>query len=622
MKYKILTLTIIFIGFLAATTATPTTTTTQITPSTPPQLKTNNTISMKPGKRKELEYNIVPGTNNTVSLVKDNIKNFSLSQPLGAKSTFTSSGKLKIYISSPNTPKLSDTGKLTFSITHTNNGSTSHSTKTVNFTAKTIIPYNTLKPTPIWINKTFQLQINGKVFNVSNKHPQGISQNGDLYLKEKVNNTVEIKNHQSKTINGVRITDMEAVPNHYVKIKAQSKHPSNTTFKVKHLSKKKNTQCKLGISTKGGTILRRGRLFVFKTINANNGNQVNNVDYQLQKTVGSGEVISSGTTSSNFATGQVSIPKTLYKKNPQVQKVLLKLMKKGSNCKPTSRTIKLNTPYGQYIQGKPGYHLKLKKVNNTVYTNITGLVVNGKGKKVGSGTLNIVKPNGKKTDITFNKTGFSFKPKKKGTYKIQATETGYVPTKQFNVKYIPDSDGDGVPNSRDKCPHTPGVKANNGCPKINARFQVKDYKTGKYPKNGFNKNEKISIKLVNKNGSKINYNGQVKLQGSNQKINFTNGKAYTEFSNPGRYTLQLNNSVIKPTSESLKINKPKNNHILLIIGGIIVVLIIAGGYTYFKNNGDGSNTTSDRKINGPNKIPATTSDIEFNINGLDNNGGD
>ncbi|MFB6182902.1 MAG: hypothetical protein ABEI78_02450, partial [Candidatus Nanohaloarchaea archaeon] len=238
--------------------------------------------------------------------------------------------------------------------------------------------------------------------------------------------------------------------------------------------------------------------------------------------------------------------------------------------------------------------MQIKQVNNTVYTNITGIVVDKNRETITSGIIQITRPDGTTTTTNYKNGEFTFTPENKGTYKLQAVKPKqYINSKTVSVKYVPDKDGDGVPKSKDKCPGKKGVKENQGCPPINVEIRVTSVKSKDYVSpSEIVKNKKYELSLVNENGTRLNFTGKIQLAEMNQSIEFKDGittKPVT-FSSKGSYNLKLENGKYSKIKSDLEVSKQKllpgyvNMKNTGIVLGILVIIIAAVLYLQ-ENNG-------------------------------------
>jgi len=402
----------------------------------------------------------------------------------------------------------------------------------------TRIPYTTLQE-PTWINQSYRLNVNGKQLNVSDIET-------NLYFN---NNSLQLSG--TKTINDVRLHLEDVIPGQYAKISADTK-AEDATLSLKQIEQAKEPEpktCKLGIKTI--TTLQRGNSFAIETVDTNSddnkivgGISVTLIDSGKGEPIGNTESGSSGYSS-------IYIPEDT--KGPVVARLT------GGDCESNNQRVSFNKPYNVYIEDNEEFQLNLQLDNTTFYGDITGLVRSVDGGKVGSGIIKITKPNGQKTDVAFNSTGFSYSPSEAGDYKFRATKDGYVKTDRQTVTYIADRDGDGVPNSEDDCPDTEGVEANNGCPKKQVRFEV--YKDGERYVENLRPKQEYTIRLVDQNNSVVDFNGQLPVEGSETTLQFEDGVAKQGDSNTvifkstGSYGLDINQSSYEPATQNFNVKK-------------------------------------------------------------------
>lgn len=544
---KTLFLTIMVLVAITAVSAV------NINPKSPSSLDSNQTVQIAPESSENLVYgiNLDEGTpeNETEVQVVDvrNLGNFTLS-PSGfnSQTTFNNDGDLNLELTSPDEGGVSQEISIDFNITYNEelgNSSTSQvkqQTETLN--TSTYVPYVT-QESGTWFNKSYEFDFNGDKYNVSNIGPESLflqqSSNGN-------NNSIELDDQQ--IINDVRITKQDIIPNEYVKLKAETLRNSDATFDYQQISVNKDTgpECTLGISTQGGTVLQRGSQFIFDTINEENGEKIGGVNYQLRKTTTPGGLIAEGTTSSNFASASVPISETLYQNSPDTEKVQLKLIKESSNCEPTSQTIRISTPYGDYIKNTDKFNLKLSVDNTTTYDNIEGdVTTKSEDEDVDNAVIEVKTPSENVKDTETNSTGFTFKPDTGGNYKVTATKPGYVDSQTKTVNYVADRDGDGVPNSQDQCPDVEGVPENNGCERVELYVNYLN-KNGEVPEEGIiGKDKAYDFRVFNKETNDIesDFNGEISVEDGTRSIPFENGRAENiVFNETGSYELFRNTS--------------------------------------------------------------------------------
>jgi len=465
--------------------------------------------------------------------------------------------------------------------------------------ATTRIPYETLQEST-WINKSYQLDFNGQKYNVSD------ITDSSLYLN---NNSVQFGGTEpdQKTLNSVRLTLLDNIPGEYAEIRADTKE-EDVTFDLKVLSQPKEKQpqtCKLGIKTI--TTLQRGNSFAIETIDTNSDENdiVGGVSVTLIDS-GAGEPIGN---SQSGSSGYASIYIPEDTKGP----VVARLADPSNGC--NNQRVSFNKPYNVYIEDNEEFQLNLQVQNQTVYEDITGQVTNAEGGTVGTGIVQIQKPNGQTTDTGFNQSGFSFDPSQAGDYQLKATKDGYVESNSVTVTYVADRDGDGVPNSQDQCPDTEGVQANDGCPKQEVYFEV--YKDGQIYNEELRPSQTYNIKLVNENRSVIDYTGEIPIEGAETTLQFQNGAAQqgdsqgVMFASTGSYGLSLNQSAYEPVEQNLQVaNKPFLEGVPLVPIGLGSLLLLGlGGLIYIASSSGGSSTTNQEDEFG------------YDLNQLGNGGG-
>jgi hypothetical protein len=521
MKKTILTLSIILaVSTTAAADTNP---------------ETLDNVTLNPGEQITKDYELTFEGNATgVDIQKpDNLDHYSVF----TDSSVDNSGDTVSYnIIADDTANVSEQIEFTYDVQNTSE------TFTRTFTAETKIPYNEFEESPLWVNKSFQLDVNGDQYNVSQITASS------LYFN---NNSIQVGGAEpdQRTFNDVRITLQDQIPSEYAKIKVDSKK-DDATFDYNILetaNTDQNQGCKLGIRTI--TTLQRGNSFAIETIDQNTGNNevIGGVSVTLVDS-GAGQPI--GNTQSG-SSGYASI----YIPEDTEGPVVARLGKTDSNCQSNNQQVSFNRPYNVYINENEKFQLNLNTANDTFYTEIEGTVTNKRGSSISNGILNIEKPNGQVTDTSYNKTGFTYQPENTGEYKLTATKEGYVKSSTKTVEYIADKDNDGVPNDEDQCPETEGVQANNGCPKVEANFQV--YQDGEIYTGELRPNQQYQLRLINENRSTIDFTGQIPVDGADTTLQFQNGEAENgvKFASTGNYGLTLNKSRYETQSANLQVQQ-------------------------------------------------------------------
>lgn len=536
-----------------------------------PENQLNYTLN--PNNQVTQDYDIEFGENDTeVRVAATSTGDYDVSY--NSFRIFDEDGTFSAEIQAPDTGNV--THNVTFSFEVAREGNLSTQTITREVRVYTAIPYETLQD-PTWINKTHQLNVNGNKLNVSDIQT-------NLYFN---NNSIQLSD--TKTINDVRLELLDIIPGAYAKIKADSK-VDDTTFSINNIATSKEPQpepCTLGIRTI--TTLQRGNSFAIETIDDNSDDNeiIPGVSVTLIDS-GKGEPIGN-TQSGTSGYASMFIPE--HTKGP----VIARLAKADSNCESNNQRVSFNKPYNVYINNNEEFQLDLSMENSTYYSDITGSVTTAEGKRIGSGIIQIKKPNGDRTDVAYNKTGFSYTPNQEGDYTFTATKDGYVKSDQKTATYVADQDGDGISNNKDDCPSTEGVAANNGCPKKEVSIEVYrddvEYNGVLRPFNNY------SIRVVGKNGSKVDFTGEIPVENSEVSLKFKDGEVTNGqtnkvmFNNTGTYRLELNTSAYEPARRSLIVEKKgmfENTPIMpiifgvLIIGGIVVLFYLlsnSGGKT-------------------------------------------
>lgn len=473
-----------------------------------------------------------------------------------------------------------------------NTTSTRTVSKFLNITTK--VPWKEVKGNT-WVNESYLFNVNGGTFSVYD-----ITENS-VYLSRN-NNTTKIPGGESEVINDIRITAVETTPYNFAEIRADTKkNPKDVSFSLEYnkTRSKDKQQCKLFLSTQGGTTIERGRVFSFQTVEDGSNEPVGNVYVRLESVI-TGNLIGK-TTTDPFGYGSIQIPETLYKNHSDTQQVIARIQKKNSECQPSRRTLTLNTPYGEYIQNTAKYQLALSVDNKTTYGNITGVVQTKTGGKVDKGIIRVTRPDGTATDFIFHGRTFSYNPSMGGTYVLKATKNNYVSSSTVSVTYIADKDGDGVSNSKDKCPETKGVAANSGCPKKNVSLTVVNAEKNTYAGGTLYKNTGYSLKIVNKNGSTVDFDGKINVTSLGTTIDFQNGvtRQIVKFNSTGSYEVLLNQSEYETVEKTLTVeNKPilGGTNIKYIGAGLLTLLLIA---VLLYQRGNGSSLGTGKEIDDP-----------------------
>lgn len=508
---KLLTLTAVLLTLTAFGQAAT------ITPENPE----NQTI--KPGEEFTQEFNIDLDENDTeVRVTASDTGEYDVGY--NSFRIFSSDGTFSADIQAPN-----DVSNYTYDVQFAFRVEQENGSETVTRSVETFteIPYDEIQE-PVWINQSKQLEFNGQKYNVSE-----IADN--LYLN---NNSVRVPYQDYETVNDVRLYLLDRIRGEYAKIRAETRADNDIEFQINQLqinNEEPTDKCVLGVRTI--TTLQRGKSFAIETINSETDDNeiISGVSVTLINSE-SGEPI--GNTESG-ASGYASmfIPDDV--KGP----VIARLAKPSGDCDSTNQRLSFNTPYNNYIENNEEFQLSLKPDNTTVYGDIKGTVSTKDGSEVTTGLIAITRPDGTSTDIAFNETGFSFTPKQSGTYTIQATKQNYVSSSEVDVEYIPDQDGDGVPNDKDRCKSTEGVEANDGCPQIEA--EIVAYNTGERagilrPKRQY------TFRIENENGSVIDYTGNASVDG--QELSFENGvsrqdnSTTLQFPDQGSYTFTVSSN--------------------------------------------------------------------------------
>lgn len=554
-----------------------------ITPENP------ENVTLNPGEEYIQEFDVSLDNNDTeVRAISTNSGNYDVSYK--SFRIFDKDDKFRAQIQAPSEGNYSDNVTFEFNVKRENKSDTTI-TRSVDTTTR--VAYNMLEES-VWINESYQLDMNGELFNVSR-----IATN--LYLNDN-----EEKIEDSEVFNDVRLTVEETIPGEYAKITADSKSDS-ATFSKKVITETKEVepQCKLGIRTI--TTLQRGNGFAIETIDQNSddnsiigGASITLIDSGVGEPIGNTESGSSGYAS-------VFVPEDT--KGP----VIARVTKADSECTSNNQEVNFNKPYNVYIEGNEKFQLDMNIPNTTVYGDIKGVVTNQRGSEVGTGIVRVEKPNGQTTDLAFNETGFSYSPNNPGEYKLTSTKDGYVDSSTETVTYIADRDGDGIPNSEDKCPDTEGVEANNGCERKEGFFTA--YQDGERYTGVLRPGTEYTFQVEDRNGSKLDYSGEIDIEGTDQTIQFKDGVAPTDgqeaitFDNEGTYTLALEgvDSAYENMSSNYRVEKDSVFNDLTVMPIIVVILILGVGLAIMAAYSGGGKSTT------------TTNDGEYGYN-LDNLG--
>lgn len=551
----------------------------QITPESPQ----NSTLN--PGEDITQQFDIeFEGNDTEVRVTATDTGDYDISYQSFRR--FNDDGTFTAQIEAPDKGNYTHNVQFVFEVSRQNQ-SDERITRDVKVTTK--IPYKTFDNTPVWINESYQLDINGQKYNVSNIE-------NNLYLN---NDSIRISG--TRTINDIRVQLQDIIPGEYAKIKADTKE-ENASFTYEYIPKPEEPEekvCKLGIKTI--TTLQRGSSFAIETIDSNS--ETNDVVGGVSVTLidsGKGEPIGNSE-SGNSGYASIYIPETT--KGP----VVARLAKPGDgeqSCQSNNQRVSFNRPYNVYIEENSEFQLNIQLDNSTFYSTVTGQVRNEEGGKVGSGIVQITTPNSQQTDVAFNNTGFTYKPEQSGEYQFKATKDGYVESDSTTAKYVADRDNDGIPNSKDECENEAGVEENNGCPKEKVRFQV--FKDGQEYYGDLRPKEEYTIKLLNREDEVVNYTGSIPLDGGDIDIPFQNGVSQRDgaqtvaFSEAGSYGLQLNASKYEPTSENLLVeNESLGSKVPLnLIGGMLLALILGIVALAAKNSGSSKskNSTSNQEF--------------------------
>lgn len=440
-----------------------------------------------------------------------------------SQSTFTSDGQYSAVIQAPDKGNYSQDIVFEFTVASGNNTSTL--TRTVHTSTK--IPYTNLMPKDYeggkWMNESFQLDVDGEQYNIT-----GIK-TSTVFLG---NMSEGIDKEGSITVNNVRLSVLDMVPENYAKILAESKD-SEASFDWKVQSPESTPdQCSFEVDQKS-IQLKRDQQYTFYVQNSITGERVPNAQVDIYDTK---QLLKSMNADSEG--------KVIFSVPPKAQEYLQIIINNDDpDCKETTVTKQFGQTREDFQENNPEFQLEMDLDNTTVYDTITGLVRNKEGEYPGdtNNYIEITKPSGQNTEVQFNETGFSYKPDSEGTYRVKATKIGYMPSDTVNVEYIPDQDGDGVPNSQDNCPGTEGVSANNGCPREDVEFQVIDQETNSFPEDGvLRPGKSYEIRLVNDTGSTVSFSGDVNVAGGNATVPFDDGVARgVEIEDIGSYTLEL-----------------------------------------------------------------------------------
>jgi hypothetical protein len=552
----------------------------------PQQLVDNGSLVLSPGETVRVEYQLgFEGDEVEVSKGIADSGDFTLNTPYGAENVDPEQNDpFLVDITAPDQSNYTKEIEFNFDVVtdqDPDDNDTSTETVTQSINATTKIPYEVLDGgDEVWYNSSYEFNLNGDDYNVSE-----IGNNIAVFTSQD-NNSFQLggSNDNQETVNNVRATLTDVVPNEYAKLRFESKESNSPSFSSNIVATTQNDEqeCQLGISTQSGTTIQRGRLFSFDTINTVNGEKKESVSYQLKKTAGDNGIIAEGTTSATFATGEIDIPETLYQDNPSVKTLLLKLVKEGSGCEPVSKTVRLNTPYGTYIQNTDKFQLEISVDNTTTYGNITGTVTNGNGDTISSGILEAEGPDGEVVESKITQSSFSFDPEAGGQYTVKGTKSGYVDTEEVDVNYIADRDEDGVANSQDECPDTVGVEANNGCPLKESDIVLTG--TVRESSSELYKGSVYGIRVLSDGDVISSYNGTIEVKGTDSSFSVDEGTlSGTEsegvrFDEEGRYTLVFNESGFEATEETYTVTSkpvvPQEMAVPLGGGAVIVILVL------------------------------------------------
>lgn len=544
-------------------------------------------LTMSPGGENSTQYDIqLEGNETQATVFAENTGDYEV---YFSRTYFPSDGSVRVQVEAPDSAQYKKNLTIVYQAESENNGSTSTNEVRRKITAETIDPYRKLFDG--WVNTTQKLVVNGGDYPVS-------SIQSSLYLK---NNSVKIPQGSSKTVNNVRLSVTDTIPGQYAKVVAETQDDS-ASFTVEQQSDAKSAgECQLFISTQGGTTIRRGQMFIFQTVKQESGEAVGNVYVRLTR-VSDGSLIGK-TTTDQYGYGEIQIPETLGSDSPdKLAQVKVRVQKQDSNCKPTQKVVSPNTPYGDYIENKEKFHLKLnidkEKFSNktsplTNYgNNVTGSVVTKTGKEIKSGVIMVKKPSGDKVDFAFKDGSFSYSPPSTGTYQIRATKTNYKSSKWFTFKH------------GDKCPQMKGTVEAKGCLKEEVSLEFftkgKNGKLTKVPVSQLKPKTTYIVKAFKSDNQLAeNFDETVTIEPGDgegsKEIQFKNGVTRLSLAEPDTYSISYDGgdrfkalrerAELKGGGLSLSTNQ---------IAGIVLLLIGAGvGFYFFVlprigNNGGGS----------------------------------
>ncbi len=448
---------------------------------------------------------------------------------------FDSDGTFTAEIEAPASGNYTHDVAFSFQRTYTDGNNTKQETLTRSFTATTKIPYFDLQK-PVWVNDSFTLDFDGETRDVS-------AIRNNLFL---ANNSIKVEDQT--TVNNVRLHVEDIVPGAWAKIRADSQD-EEATFDYEYVPPVDDTPDECLIEFQQVSVqLQRDATYTFRTLNSVTGDRIPEVSVDIYDENG----LLKSKQSESDGKVRVYIP-------PEAKGDLeIDMAKPDHECKSNTQIESFGNTREEFQENNPEFQLELTVDNNTVYDKITGNVLNKEGDYPGDGNSNFVTietPDGDKTDVTFNESGFTYAPDTAGEYKVSAEKHGYKNAETQLVEYVADKDGDGVPNTEDDCPETPGVASNNGCEKKEPQIEVIDQEERQRPEM-FTLQTPYLVRVVDpENRETIDYNGNITVDG--QTVEMREGVSKVRFADTGTKEIAFNGSAAyDATDAALRVEQP------------------------------------------------------------------
>lgn len=332
-----------------------------------------------------------------------------------------------------------------------------------------------------------------------------------------------------------------------------------------------------------GESMKRGQRFYFKITENETNTPVGDVGV-IFTNMDTGDVIGTSTTN-NYGVGSVMV-----EENIESNRVLASVQKTG--YEGSSKVYNFPITYGEYLKEKT-LVIKGLPEEAMVETQLNATIQNKNKNLIDQTEISIYRDDEKLKTLQVEENNFNYTPSVYGTYRFQPEKTGYE-TESTVVNILKDTDGDGIPDEKDKCPDVKGSENNSGCPDQEPKFQILG-EDGPINSHELIPDNEYTVRLLDETGEVINYDGPIKINGITNQMEAGQVKFTPEAT--GYYEFTVNKtSLFQETSETFKTKEEQGmdwTPLLLILG----ILIITGiALFYFRNRGSDGNGFSDGKF--------------------------